>query len=110
MTEINLYLLPLSKCSTEGCHGRHNAHVFQLRQMQLVRDRLHFRGNLDNAFSKRGQCGSDFVSQARRILLQLFDFHRQHCQALVDVVVKISRDAGTLLLLRLDEPCDENEC
>ena len=43
------------------------------------------------------------ASHLRRIFLELFEFDCQHCESLVYVVVKLSPDPGTFLLLRLDQ-------
>jgi hypothetical protein len=41
----------------------------------------------------------DTLLDFRRIVLQLFKIECQHCEALVDIVVKLSCDSGALLLL-----------
>ena len=67
--------------------------------MQLVRQGLDIVGNVTRLFPQFLQT----VLNISRIVLQLFEFDCQHCQSLVDVVVKLSPDPGTFLLLRLNQ-------
>jgi hypothetical protein len=46
---------------------------------------------------------ADF-SQIRRVLVELFQLDGQQCETLTNVVVKLSGDPVTLLLLRLNQP------
>src|SRR5438094_7850311 len=40
----------------------------------------------------------------RGALLKYVELDAQHCDALIDIVMKLSRDACTFLLLRIDQP------
>jgi hypothetical protein len=44
-----------------------------------------------------------FTHRCRTILVQVVDFNRQHCQPLTDVVVELSPNPSTFLLLRFDQ-------
>src|SRR6201984_2021725 len=61
----------------------------------MVRQGLNVIRNLSHLSSEFLHAGLDF----RRILLQLFEFERQHCEPLVDVVMKLSSNASAFFLL-----------
>src|SRR6201987_444194 len=65
----------------------------------MVRQGLNIIRNLSHLSTEFLHTGLDF----RRILLQLFEFARQHCEPLVDVVMKLSSNASALLFLRFDQ-------
>src|ERR1700747_428238 len=65
----------------------------------MVRQGLNVIRNLSHLSSEFLHAGLDF----RRILLQLFEFERQHCEPLVDVVMKLSSNASAFLFLRFDQ-------
>src|ERR1700747_3671252 len=67
--------------------------------MQIVRQGLNIVRDLSRLSSEFLHTGQDF----RRILLQLFEFERQHCEPLVDVVMKLSSNASAFLFLRFDQ-------
>src|SRR5215470_3091316 len=67
--------------------------------MQVVRQGLNIVRNLSHLSSEFLHAGLDF----RRILLQLFEFEGQHCEPLVDVVMKLSSNASAFLFLRFDQ-------
>src|SRR6201981_958169 len=62
----------------------------------MVRQGLNVIRNLSHLSSEFLHAGLDF----RRILLQLFEFERQHCEPLVDVVMKLSSNASAFLRSR----------
>src|ERR1700757_3958123 len=67
--------------------------------MQIVRQGLHIVRKLGRLISEFLHTALDF----RRILLQLFEFERQHCEPLIDVVMKLSSNASAFLFLRFDQ-------
>src|SRR5215813_2653897 len=62
------------------------------QRLHVVRNFIHFLSQLLQASFELG-----------RIALQLLKFNRQHCESLVDIVVKLSPNPSTLLLLGLDQ-------
>src|SRR6201997_1958900 len=65
----------------------------------MVRQGLNIVRDLSHLSLEFLHTGLDF----RRILLQLFEFERQHCEPLVDVVMKLSSNASAFLFLRFDQ-------
>ena len=64
-----------------------------------MRQGLHVVGNLARLLTY-------FLKTApnlRMIVLHLFEFYRNHCKSLIDVVMKLSPDAGAFLLLCFDQ-------
>src|SRR6188472_2543410 len=69
--------------------------------MKAMREIVHARADVLSAFERFGSSG--FVMAVRRPPQQL-QLDRQYGQLLADVVVQLPGDAGTLLLLRLQQP------
>ena len=101
--ELNLHFLPLAEFLAEASHGRRNAQILQFCRMQLVRQGLNIGGYLQGLLLKVTHTGADFSRQIGRVVLELFYLDCQQGETLTDVVVKISANPGTFLLLCLNQ-------
>src|SRR5580704_18878986 len=72
--------------------------------MQLVRQGLDISRYLRGLPPEFAHTVTNFNRQIGRVLLDLFQLDGQQCETLTDVVVQLSCDTGTFLLLCLNQP------
>ena len=102
LLEVNLHLLPLAEFLAEASHGRSNTQILQFCRVQLVRQRLNIGGYLRNLLLEFAHTAADF-GQNERVFVELLQLDSQQGETLTDVVVKLSANPGTFLLLCLNQ-------
>ena len=98
-SEVNFHFLLLAKLFAEPFHSRNYAQIVQFGRVQLVRHRLDIDRYLCALLSYCVYAGAEFRNRIGEILLDSFEFDCQKCESLGNVVVQVSRDPGTFLLL-----------
>src|SRR3982750_4608681 len=92
-SEVDFHLLPLGKFLAPAFYPSNHSQIFQLRGVQVVRQGLHVVGNLTRLLAYLLKTAPNL----RMIVLHPFEFYRDHCKSLINVVVKLSPDAGAFL-------------
>ena len=103
LREMNIDLVLLGDFLAETTEGRNQTHKVQPAGMELMRKRPHVRGHLLRLFQQL-QCPGPVLSLRHgKVLLQLRKLNALNCQALAEVVVKLTRDAGAFFLLSVNQ-------
>jgi hypothetical protein len=91
----------LRELALQAVQRGHQANEPQLGGMQAERQVAHAPGNaLDSAQRVAGQASGSFL----RACAQQFEIHGQHGHLLTDVVVQVSSNPRTLVILRMQQP------
>src|SRR5215472_834329 len=91
----------------EALAGCNQTQVLQLRRMQTMRDCLDLGANFRETLPEFVKAILKFNARVWRLLLEYIEVNRQHRDTLIDVVMKLSRNPCTFLLLRINQPATD---
>jgi hypothetical protein len=107
--EVNLNLLLRGQFFAETTRCHHDSQVFKLRGMQAMRNALNVRSDLGKPFVGLFDARSGVPSRVRQVFSDSFQHRRHESDTLINIVVYLSVDSGSLLILGLHQfpayPC-----
>ena len=102
--EVNFHFLLLPKFMAKSPGCRDEAQIFESGRVQLVRQGADILRYFQDLFPQVVHASAKFGRTLGEFALQELHSNRQHCQALVGIVMKFSGDPGPFQFLGLNQP------
>src|SRR5437867_30543 len=108
VSELDLEAVVMSQLPAEVADRRHESELLQLRRMELVRQVVHGRRQVFDLGQQLVHPCAELARCLRRLLAEEIHPDRQERQALAQIVVQLTRDPPSFVLLGLEQSAGED--